>query len=121
MNSSEKVLICIYPMVEDKDYNINFFLLEVYNLRSCSASFRGLYLVPRNRLFSCTGISCPPNTLGNFFECFPLQYVLFQNYIPVIDLQIMLQTSRDLSLNNSVSGSLYIHNNQYTINSSLIL
>ncbi len=69
----------------------------------------------------CTGISCPPNTLGNFFECFTLQHVLCQNYIPVIDLPIMLQTSRDLSLNNSVSGSLYMHNNQYTINSSLIL
>lgn len=77
-------------MVEDEDYNINFFLLEVYNLRSCFASF--INLVPRNRLFMCTGIRCPPNTLGNFFECFTLQHVLFQNYIPVIDLPIMLQT-----------------------------
>jgi hypothetical protein len=106
VNPSEKVWICIYPHVEDEDYNINFFVLEVYNLRSC---FSFLELVK---------ILVPQET---GFECFTLQHALFQNYISVIDLPIMLQTSRDLSLNNSVSGSLYLHHNQYTINSSLSL
>jgi hypothetical protein len=41
VNSSEKVLICIYPMVEDEDYNINFFLLKYITSEAASASFRG--------------------------------------------------------------------------------